>query len=59
MRKFKELNSNEKFLIIFATVIILAMIITWDSFQERVQNGLKPWKDKWEQNISSHSGKSE
>jgi len=49
MRKFKELNSNEKFLIIFAILIIVAMLITRDSFLVRLEKGMKPWKEKWEQ----------
>ena len=53
MRKFKDLNLNEKFLIIFAGIIILAMVFTWDAFLIRLEKGLHPWKEKWEQFFES------
>ncbi|MGE0090102.1 MAG: hypothetical protein AB7S50_11600 [Bacteroidales bacterium] len=39
MRKLKELNYNEKLLIIFAVLLIASIILRWPVIKERIVKG--------------------
>lgn len=46
MRKFKDLSANEKFMIVFIIVLLLAISFNWNRVAEGFKMGLKPYTEQ-------------